>query len=53
MYSTVPLNGEEITLLYVKPQERATISSLHLSEIVYVYYDEKLIKTWEMPNLVK
>jgi hypothetical protein len=44
MYSTVPLNGEEITLLYVKPQERATISSLHLSEIVYVYYDEKVDK---------
>ncbi|MDI3480071.1 MAG: lysyl endopeptidase, partial [Rikenellaceae bacterium] len=44
MYSTIPINGQEITLIYVKQQNSLALSRLHLSEIVYIYYEEKAEK---------
>jgi len=44
MYSTIPINGQEITLIFVKQQNSLALSSLHLSEIVYIYYEEKADK---------
>jgi PKD repeat protein len=44
MYSTIPINGQEITLIYVKQQNGLALSRLHLSEIVYIYYEEKAEK---------
>ena len=44
MYSTIPINGQEITLIFVKQQNSLALSRLHLSEIVYIYYEEKADK---------
>ncbi len=44
MYSTTPLNGQEITLIVFKKQNSLSLTRLHLSEIVYIYYEEKADK---------
>ncbi len=44
MYSTIPLIGQEVTLIVFKKQNSLSATTLHLSEIVYIYFEENVDK---------